>query len=347
MATAETTTGLACPNCQGRLVVPEGVRIVRCPYCDLRSAIRGERGLLRYQAPRKLDREGALRALRQFQAGLDKAPGLPQRGKVTELFVAYMPVWAVWARVAAWAFGRKKVGSSKNRRLEPREVQILRAMSWNAPACDVQEFGVERVPLDGQNLVAFDPAALHADGMVFEPVGSSVEAIAEAHHTFDEEVRDISDLDEIGSMKIRHLRERLAIVYYPLWVARYTFHGRAYQVVIDGHSGKVLYGKAPGNIWYRAAALVAGMAVGALTAVDGTALALRVALESDDSDSLFLVVLPLVLGLGLMLWAYRRFRYGEQVEFRQRGRRRPKVKSDEITNLLKDVAVEFGLGQRR
>ena len=97
---AAATTGLACPNCQGRLVVPEGARIVRCPYCDLRSAVRGDRGWLRYQAARRLDRDGALSALRRFQVGLDKAPGLPQRAQVTESFVAYLPVWAVWARGA-------------------------------------------------------------------------------------------------------------------------------------------------------------------------------------------------------------------------------------------------------
>jgi hypothetical protein len=347
VTTADSTTGLACPNCQGRLQIPEGVRIVRCPYCDLRSAVRGDRGLLRYQAPRRIDREGALRSLRQFQSGLDKAPGLPQRSQVSEVFVAYLPMWAVWARVAAWVFGRKEVGSSKNRRKEPREVKILRMMSWNAAACDVQEFGVREVPLDGQQLLAFDPAALHADGMVFEPVGSSADAVAESHHHFDEEVRRLANLDEIGSMKIRRLRERMAIVYYPVWVVRYTYRGRAYQVVIDGDSGKVLYGKAPGNTWYRAAALVAGMAVGSLLAVDGTALALNLVLNSDDSDSILLVLLPLALGAGLMLWAYRRFRYGELVEFRPRGRGRGPIRSSEVTSLVREIAVEFGLEENR
>src|SRR5690606_41752721 len=50
------------------------------------------------------------------------------------------------------------------------------------------------------------------------------------------------------------------------WVLRYLYRGRAFQVVVDGYSGKVLYGKAPGNTIYRAAVLVASMAVGALLA---------------------------------------------------------------------------------
>jgi hypothetical protein len=342
-ASKDETLGLACPNCQGRLVIPEGTRIVRCPFCDLRSAVRGDRGLMRYQVPRKVDRDGAIHALRRFQSGLDKAPGLARRGRVEELFVVYLPLWTVWARVAAWVFGRKEVGSSKNRRLEPREVRVLREMSWNVPACDVQEFGVEGVPLDGQSLLAFDPAALHTDGMVFEPVGSSSDAVAEAHHHFDDEVRRAANLDEIGSIKIRHLRERMAVVYYPLWVARYDFRGRIYQVVIDGHDGGVLYGKAPGNIWFRAAALVAGMALGALTVVDGTALALRWAANSSDSDSLAILILPVVIGVALMLAAYRRFRYGELIEQRQRLRRLAGVRSSEVRALLSELGTEFGL----
>jgi hypothetical protein len=319
-------------------VIPEGARIVRCPYCDLRSVVKGDRGLLRYQVPRRLDREGAIHALHRFQSGLDKAPGLAARGRVEELFVAYLPLWSVSARVAAWIFGRKQVGSSRNRRMEPREVSLLQVMSWNGPACDVQEFGVETVPLDDASMLAFDPDALHADGMVFEPVGSSSDAVAEAHHSFDDEVRRLAHLDEIGSIKVHTVRERMAVVYYPLWVARYVFRQRAYQVVIDGDRGRVLYGKAPGNLWFRAAALVAGMALGALTAVDGTALAIRALMNSSDSDSLILAVLPLLIGVTLMVAAYRRFRYGELVESRLRRPRHPSVRSLEIVTLLSELA---------
>ena len=56
----------------------------------------------------------------------------------------------------------------------------------------------------------------------------------------------------------------LALVYYPLWVARYHYRHRSYQVVVDGYNGRVLYGKAPGNTLYRALMLVAGTAPGHL-----------------------------------------------------------------------------------
>ena len=43
------------------------------------------------------------------------------------------------------------------------------------------------------------------------------------------------------------------MVYYPLWVVRYSFQNRTYQVIVDGEDeSRVCYGKAPGNNLYRA-----------------------------------------------------------------------------------------------
>jgi len=314
--------GLACPNCQGRLQIPEGVRVICCPFCGLRSLVRGDRGVRRYQVPRRLDRQQALRAARGYLRGLDRAPGLAERAVFSELFVVYLPLWSEWADVAAWLFGKKSVGSGKNRRLEPREVRLVGARNWNRAACDVHEFGVEDVSLAGQALEAFDPEALHADGMVFEPVTSAAEAWAESAAAIDNDVRREANLDVIASEQIRRIGQRRALVYYPLWVARYTFRQRAYQVVVDGASGKVLYGKAPGNVWFRAAALVAGFALASLILVDGTALAVQIVAGSDDSDSAALLCVPVAVGGFLMLTAYRRFRFGELLEHRLSFRRK-------------------------
>jgi hypothetical protein len=99
-----------------------------------------------------------------------------------------------------------------------------------------------------------------------------------------------------------------------LWVLRYLYRGRAFQVVVDGSTGKVLYGKAPGNTLYRAAVLVAGMALGAVLVIDIPALILSQASDSDGATGI--AVALFVVGLGIMGAAYRAFRYGEQYEYR-------------------------------
>jgi hypothetical protein len=155
---------------------------------------------------------------------------------------------------------------------------------------------------------------LRAEGMVFEPVESADEALTEAQSHFLYRGRQKKHLRQKFFEKFHFLREKLSLVYYPLWVARYEYRGRNYQVVVDGVHGQVLYGKAPGNIFYRAIMLIAGMALGNFILVNGTILAGLLVSSSDDGDSIWAVLIPLAVGIGLIVAGYTRFRHGEEVE---------------------------------
>jgi DNA-directed RNA polymerase subunit RPC12/RpoP len=317
---ADGLHGLNCPNCGGMVSIPEGQIVVKCPYCEMRSLVHGERGLLRYQVAQKTPRENAMSTMRQFlKSNLAIASDAAGRAKLDEIFLVHLPFWTVWGRVAAWVFGEKRVGSGDNKRYEPREVRVVQEMTWNGAACDVGEFGVNQVPVVSQDLQPFDPDQLHLTGIVFEPVGSESEARAQAEGQFQNQVRQRAGLDRLAQVFVRVLRQRMALVYHPLWVMRYLYRGRSFQVVVDGHSGKVLYGKAPGNTLYRAAVLVLGMAIGAFLAVDVASLLLYLFADS-DSDVIWGAGVVFIIGLGLMLAAYRAFRYGEQYEYRSGGK---------------------------
>lgn len=316
MSEKETVQGLNCPNCGGVVPIPEGQVIVRCPYCDMRSFVRGERGLRRYQVPGLAQRQNAINVLREFfKKNWAIARDASSQAQLTESFLVYLPFWTVWGRVAAWAFGEERVGSGDHERYEPREVRIVQEITWNGAACDVGEFGVTQVPLADQDMQPFEPNALHNSGMVFEPVNSFSEARDTAESTFQAVIRKRANLDRLSQLFTRIFRRRFGLVYYPLWVLRYLYHGRAFQVVVDGHSGKILYGKAPGNTIYRAARLVGGMAIGSILAIDLPYLI--VSSSSNDSSGSFGFALVLFLaGIGLMYASYRAFRYGEQFEYR-------------------------------
>ncbi len=317
MSEKETLHGLSCPNCGGMVPIPEGQIIVRCPYCELRSFVRGERGLLRYQVPRQIERQAALDGLRKFLSGnMAIAPAAARQAQVSEAFLVYLPFWTIWARVGAWVFGEKQVGSGDHKRYEPREMRVVQDMTWNGAACDVGEFGVAQVSIAEQALQPFDPDTLHNQGMVFEPVGSSSDAREAAEAQFEKQVAQKAGLDRVAQAFIRSVRRRFGLVYHPLWVLRYLFRGRTFQVVVDGYGGQVLYGKAPGNTLYRAAVLVAGMAVGAFLAVDVPAFLLY---SSNDSDLGWVALALLAIGAGMMFTAYRTFRHGEQYEYRRGG----------------------------
>jgi DNA-directed RNA polymerase subunit RPC12/RpoP len=318
---ADVITGLACPNCAGALSVREGQRIVKCPYCSARSLVRGERGVRRYQVPRQVDRDRAAQSVRGFWRGFNRAFDLGAKAQITEMFLAYLPYWRAQSQMAGWIFGDKRVRSGKSSRMEPREVQLMEEVDWTGAAADVAEFGVSSIGLTGTPFAAYDPEALHQEGMVFEPTGSQTAATDSADKAWEKMAKAKSGLDRVSQTLLRFLRRTLALVYYPLWVGRYTYRNRAYQVVVDGFSGRVLYGKAPGNIYYRAAMLVAGTAAGAFVMVDGLALAVTILANSSSNDGgdLVLLGLPLVGGAALIYSGYRLFRWGEEIEQRARG----------------------------
>ncbi len=320
MSDQEATQGLACPRCGGVVPVPEGQVLVNCPYCDLRSLVRGERGLRRYQVPLRINHDQALGSLRTFLSSNRAIAGEAARqGTQQESFVAYLPVWSIWTRVISWIFGEKQVGSGDNKHYEPREIKHLQEMNWNGAACDVGEFGVQSVPLAGRPLDPFDPDLLHERGLVFEPVGSIVAADAAAENDFHNRVRKTSGLERISDVFLRQIHRQMGLVYYPIWVMRYLYSGRAYQVVVDGFSGETLYGKAPGSVAYRALVLVGGMAAGAFISVDISSLLFYLGLKAEGDSAGGLLgagVVALAIGFGVMAAAYRAFRYGEEYEYR-------------------------------
>lgn len=309
---AEKTQGLLCPNCSGVVPVQEGQRIVQCPYCQTKSLVQGERGVRRWQVEREVERVQALTAVTGFFSGITKAGDLKKKAEIKELFLIYLPYWRVQALVTGWLFGRVKKDEDSTK---PIEVSVSDTMHWNDAAVDVAEYGVHRVKLRRDQLQPYDSEQLHAEAMVFEPAESRTDAMAEAHGNFTLRARAKRSLTSRFFERFHYLQERFSIVYYPLWVARYEYNKRHYQVVVDGVKGDVLYGKAPGNIWYRAGVLVGGMALGNLILVNGTLLAGYVgAYASEDGEGLAAVLIPIGVGLGLIAYAYNAFRYGEEVE---------------------------------
>ena len=188
-------------------------------------------------------------------------------------------------------------------------------MTWNTAACEVGEFGVSQVNLEGRELEPFNADSLHKSGLVFEPTGSALDALEQARSEFEAGINRKANLDRVGQSFVRIIRNRQGLVYYPLWVIRYDYRGRVFQVVIDGYSGETLYGKAPGNLYFRAGVLVGGMALGSFLAID---VAYMVADFSSKDDFLGAGIACFLGGLSVMLFAYRRYRYGEHYEYRRR-----------------------------
>jgi len=137
--------------------------------------------------------------------------------------------------------------------------------------------------------------------MVFPATGSEREVFAAALRRFKELADPAAGLHQVRFRYLETLRERLSVVYYPIWVVRYHFRERAYQILVDGEDGSLAYGKAPGNDLYRALVLVATEAV---------VMFITTTIVQHIGVGIPGLAILGALGLGVLWWAWRRFRYG-------------------------------------
>lgn len=308
--------GITCPSCNGELDINEGLRSFNCKYCGTLLLTKGESGTLKFYVPRKLKKEDAIaKAQNWLRKGMSKAKGLDTGAKIEDAFLVFIPYWRVKADVVGWIFGQEKRTSTSNGRTTTTYVDVERkiqnSFDRTYSACDVAELGVKKINLTGDTILPVNFESLQSEGMMFNIIASEKEAFEYAKETFTSESRNSVSLYNVTFEHYDLVRENIDIVYYPLWVIRYSFENRTYQVVVDGEDGTICYGKAPGNNLYRA--IIGILSTGAgmfLTTFFG----LFLLFEVSEKFPFVAYIFSLIIGIFLISRGYKKFRYGGEVE---------------------------------
>jgi len=308
--------GITCPACSGELDLREGVITFNCKYCGTLLTTKGESGALKFYVPKVLSRDEAInRAYKWLGKGLAKARGLKANSKIEDVFLVYIPYWRVRADVVGWIFGQEKRTRTVNNRVQTYYVDVERKIQRpydnTFAACDISELGVQKVNLAGDELHPVDFETLQQEGMIFNIISSESKVSEAAKQQFVNDARNSARVDRINFEYYDIVRENISVVYYPLWVTRYNFKNRTYQVVIDGEDGSTCYGKAPGNNLYRAIMGILGIGIGMYLA---TLFGAFSALEAFEEGTFVIYILALIFGITIMIAGYRKFRYGGEIE---------------------------------
>jgi len=308
--------GLSCSSCGGTVDVQEGFTNVVCRYCATPVAVVGERGVVNLMVLDEIERAEASRAIREwFKRGIRKAPALVREAQHEESFLAWFPFLRARLDVVGCVLGYNEKRHKKGKRWvtvkKPVERHVEQPVDQTLACADMAEFGVHGVNLAGDEVLPLDMERLRSRGMVFQPQRAPAEVAEKLTARALSDAEQANRLDHVNFSWFASVRRRVATVYYPLWVVRYSFRGQTYQALIDAEDGTLAYGKAPGNHLYRAFSLVGSCFVACF--VGTTVLQHTGSLLRSENGLMGLGMLGLVLA-GMVAWGYRQFRRGGVVE---------------------------------
>jgi hypothetical protein len=269
---------------------------------------KGDRGIRRFYVPLSRTREEILERTKKWFSGFNKASDLKTTAQFTEVFPVYVPFWRVNGAVVGWVLGDEKKGSGKDTKYEPVERRVNQKYEYTCPACDVGEFGVKWVDLKGDEILPFDLEEVQRQGMNFEVMTTPTDVLRLCEEEFIKWGESSAKVDRKTFSKLHLINRTFSLVYYPLWIVRYTYKNRIYQVTADAESSDLLFGRAPGNNMYRVFCLMASISIAMFVMTSSLK-------SADDTPAALIIVCILA-----MLFGFWKFRYGGEVKLEQSDR---------------------------
>ncbi len=311
----DISVGLNCPACGGAIQIAEGETTVICQYCASVLSAEGDQGVTTIAFKNKALRDAAIGSTQHWWTHGLKARDLKSVGKVSEAYPIYLPFWKTTTRVAGWICGyeeRRRTDSKGNTTVEriPKEVMVLQDFVWSEIACDPGDLGIRTM----KNLTGETTFADFEEIPTFEATTSKDDAVVKAKNDALARARAQAHVPQVTFEKVHVFPRLLTMIYYPVWVVRYSYRDRMYMDTVDGVTGQVLSGRAPGDPLYQSLAVTAGSSVGGLIAAG------MIIYANSVNDSR-IALAGLAVGAVILFLAYRFFRHGSEIiqgEFKEK-----------------------------
>ncbi len=222
----------------------EDVSLLFVPYWRYEALVAGW-VLARPETPRRAALAVTREAAAAHDAGLaaNDPPARRPRGGEQERLAAYLAAHpAPPDPVAAGATAEAAATDAAT--LEPRSSAVLQPVAWSGPACDVRDFGLVGVRqlAPPEELAPFDFAAAERCGEICQVTGSAATVRRQAERAI---VVRLGGEARLLRRRISFIKERIELVYYPLYRLKYRAQGLYCHLVLDGMRGTPLAGSRP------------------------------------------------------------------------------------------------------
>jgi hypothetical protein len=248
----------------------------------------------------KISREQVLEAVGNWWHDGLRARNLNSKAKIIECRLQYVPFWKVGASVAGRIEGKvyESEPGGNGGAFFPETKHVAKAYVWTRVAADAREIGIEYL----RNLKGTSKPYDGSCGIASEVKLSDEDALAIAIGVIEDKAVKSACLDRVTSKQIKTMILDYALIYYPLWVIKYSYAEHVFPITVDGVTGNILAGRVPGDTLKR---LIA-MGAGAVVCVGGIALSAWIFHNVFWYAAVVIVILTLAicLAFGLEMFAY-------------------------------------------
>lgn len=335
------TIALGCPSCGAAIRVKERDRIVTCSHCKSEHFLSGIEGTVRSIIPFSLTQSDAKKVVLHHFRKRETAQDIPQQGQLKEVTPIYVPFWRVREGYYGWRF-----------RPGIRPQVIKRVAEVTVPACSTGGLGFTSVRIEPEDLECQE---------LYEPEVAQREATVHDVTIPKEDVLEITKRRVLGKtegrgsssiffQRIKCISTSASLVYFPLWLVKYSYKGRYYQVVVNGRRGLLVSGRFPVNLSARLGPLIVASALGGFLATSvfslrGMGRYAEPAWPTAHLIAGVLIIVGVIVFIQLFQAGLAALRYGREVRIEDSRRvdLLPEYTGmvEEMRSSLRDIAREF------
>jgi DNA-directed RNA polymerase subunit RPC12/RpoP len=237
---------ISCSHCGAPISFEPGEIIATCKYCgytvviQTRSAFTFEHSMLL----NKYDPTTIEDPIKNWMhTGFLKPSDLARKSKIMEKNLIYLPFWVVSVEVTSNYKGIFE-------RITPsvvKEGTIEKEYDWLVLARKATEFPTREynVPLEGK--IPYDFRKIEGFAKTLNSEVDKDEALELAKQQIEELHRYLAqqDVDKIIEMKSEMKMDQTVYLHAPIWLIKYEYKGKTYQLWIDGATGTAIKGDIP------------------------------------------------------------------------------------------------------
>jgi hypothetical protein len=237
---------IRCPHCTAPIAYAPGEVLFTCRYCgytgyiDLSVQFRLAHSIL---PPRLGSQEIANIVTRWMETGFAKPRDLAKKATLKEQRYLLVPFWLIPVKATTTYKGlllRLGKPIEKSGKVEGTYDWFIVARSGvNVPARIFDLPVSERAPFNFSSL----PAGVEALNAELDAEGAKERAKQQIELFHIEKAKE--NVDRFIEQKTDFEFGEPTYVHVPLWFIRYEYHKASYEVIVEGHAGKILLGELP------------------------------------------------------------------------------------------------------